>query len=368
MIEASQRMIMINRQGEGMNPAIKRHLDLEIKMLQNAPRDVDKLEQLLQVKKKEKRKKLCTWRTHIGWLPRLKCSKLYCIYSAEKDRFLFFCYELIGHSSISILNLQLYIGCSGWSYDAWLGHFYPANLEPREFLKYYSHVFDFVEIDSSFYRPPNLFMTKRWASLTPDNFRFTAKFPRSITHEKRLLDPEKELHYFFDVMRPLRSKLLALLIQLPPSLTAKEGLKKLEALIHMLDPDFRYAIEVRNRSWFDNNKNVYKLLSDNNICLAWSQLDIIQTPAELTSDFAYLRFIGDRSIDEKDFGKVQKNRQRELKRWSDSVRRVRDKAKFVVAAANNHYAGFGPSTANSFRKMLGMKEEAVWEEMKQERF
>jgi uncharacterized protein YecE (DUF72 family) len=261
--------------------------------------------------------------------------------------------------------LQVYVGCSGWSYDAWLGHFYPANLDRRGFLKYYSQVFDFVEIDSSFYRPPNLFMTRRWASVTPNNFRFTAKFPRSITHEKRLSGPEKELRYFFDVMRPLRSKLLALLLQLPPSLTAKEGLKKLEALIHMLDPDFRYAIEVRNRSWFDN-KDFYTLLSDNNICLAWSQLDTIHTPPELTSDFLYLRFIGDRSIDVKDFGKIQKNRLRELRVWSDSVRRIRDKAKFVVVAANNHYAGFGPSTANSFRKMLGLK-EGVWEEMKQNR-
>jgi uncharacterized protein YecE (DUF72 family) len=207
-------------------------------------------------------------------------------------------------------------------------------------------------------------MTKRWASVTPENFRFTAKFPRSITHEKRLAQPEKELLYFFDVMRPLREKLLALLLQLPPSLTAKEGLKKLEALIHMLDPDFRYAIELRNKSWFD--KQVYKLLSDNNICLAWSQLDIIQTPAELTSDFVYLRFIGDRSIDVKDFGKLQKNRLRELRVWSDSTRRIKDKVKFVVVAANNHYAGFGPATANSFRKMLGIK-EAAWEEMKQEK-
>jgi uncharacterized protein YecE (DUF72 family) len=112
---------------------------------------------------------------------------------------------------------------------------------------------------------PTCLLAKRWASVTPDNFRFAAKFPRSITHEKRFSEPEKELRYFFDVMRPLRSKLLALLIQLPPSLTAKEGLKKLEALIHMLDPDFRYAIEVRNRSWFD--KTVYKLLSDNNIII-----------------------------------------------------------------------------------------------------
>jgi uncharacterized protein YecE (DUF72 family) len=261
---------------------------------------------------------------------------------------------------------SVYVGCSGWSYDAWLGHFYPANLERKEFLKYYSHVFDFVEIDSSFYRPPNLFMTKRWASLTPDDFRFTAKFPRSITHEKRLADPERHLRYFFDIMRPLRRKLLALLLQLPPSLTAKEGSKKLEALIHMLDPDFRYAIEVRHNSWFDN-KQVYKLLSDNNICLAWSQLDTIQTPPELTSDFVYLRFIGDRSIDEKDFGRVQKDRLEELKRWSEEVNsRLKDNAKFAVVAANNHYAGFGPATANSFRRMLGLR-EAVWEEMKKKK-
>lgn len=80
-------------------------------------------------------------------------------------------------------------------------------------------------------------MTKRWASLTPDNFRFTAKFPRYITHEKRLADPDdKQLQYFFDVLRPLHNKTLALLLQLPPSLTAKEGLKKLEALFQCSTP------------------------------------------------------------------------------------------------------------------------------------
>jgi uncharacterized protein YecE (DUF72 family) len=141
-------------------------------------------------------------------------------------------------------------------------------------------------------------------------------------------------------------------------------LKKLEGLIHILEPDFIYAIETKHRSWFD--KNVYKLLSDNNICLAWSLLDVIQTPAELTSDFLYLRFIGDRSIDEKGFGIVQKDRLIELKMWSDAIISAKDRANFAVVAANNHYAGFGPATANSFRKMLGLK-EAVWEEMNQKR-
>ncbi|MDQ3836192.1 MAG: DUF72 domain-containing protein [Thermoproteota archaeon] len=261
--------------------------------------------------------------------------------------------------------MQLFVGCSGWSYDGWIGHFYPANLERKEFLNYYSQIFDFVEVDSSFYKAPNVFMTKRWASLTPDSFRFTAKFPRYFTHEKRLAEPDdKQLQYFFDVLRPLRNKILALLLQLPPSLTAKEGLKKLATFIPMLNSDHRYAIEVRHRSWFD--QDVYKLLSDNNICLAWSQLGSIQTPAELTSDFLYLRFIGDRSIDEKDFGKVQKDRIKELKGWAEKTNRLKDHVKLAIVAANNHYAGFGPAIANSFRKMVGLK-EVEWEEMKQKR-
>jgi uncharacterized protein YecE (DUF72 family) len=165
-------------------------------------------------------------------------------------------------------------------------------------------------------------------------------------------------------MRPLRTKLLALLLQLPPSLTAKEGVKKLEILTNMLDQDFRYAIEFRHQSWFE--RSVYRLLSDNNISLAWSQLDDIQTPAELTSDFVYLRFIGDRSIDEREFGRIQKDRSKDLKMWSESLDRVKDNATLAIVAANNHYAGFGPATANSFRKMVGL-EEVVWEEMKQNR-
>ncbi|MFL6513110.1 MAG: DUF72 domain-containing protein, partial [Nitrososphaera sp.] len=68
----------------------------------------------------------------------------------------------------------------------------------------------------------------------------------------------------------------------------------------------------------------------------------------------------------RDFGNIQKDRTKELKMWSESLNRVKDKVKFAIVAANNHYAGFGPATANSFRKIVGLK-EAVWEEMKQNR-
>jgi hypothetical protein len=73
MIETSQRMLRINSQGGeelgGMSPPLKRHLELEIKTLENAPRDADKLEHLLQVKQ-NKRKKQCISKTQKAWLQR----------------------------------------------------------------------------------------------------------------------------------------------------------------------------------------------------------------------------------------------------------------------------------------------------------
>jgi uncharacterized protein YecE (DUF72 family) len=256
--------------------------------------------------------------------------------------------------------LQLYIGCSGWSYDAWLGHFYPKRLESRRWLEYYSKVFDYVEIDSSFYKIPNRYTTVRWASITPDSFRFTAKFPQVVTHDTRLGGGLDAMLHFFEIMKPLERKLGCLLMQLPPSLKKDEGLPKLERLIPLLWKKYRYAIEVRHKSWFD--QDVYNMLRKHEICLAWSQLDDIRTPPVVTTDFIYLRFIGDRSIDEKDFGKIQKDRTKELQYWAGVIKEVKPEGGFVPA--NNHYAGFGPATANQFKAMIGQS-PATWDEMKQ---
>jgi hypothetical protein len=87
MIDASQRMIRVNSQGElgGINPAIKRHLELEIKTLQNAPRDPDKLELLLKRKEREKKEAMYMEYIQKGWLEkRLKCSRLYFVFSVQK--------------------------------------------------------------------------------------------------------------------------------------------------------------------------------------------------------------------------------------------------------------------------------------------
>ena len=91
------------------------------------------------------------------------------------------------------MALEHYIGCSGWSYDGWKGPFYPNELDNKDWLSYYFQIFDFVEIDSTFYRMPSRFMVNNWSKRTPDNFRFAVKFPKVITHDKRLKDVEKDI-------------------------------------------------------------------------------------------------------------------------------------------------------------------------------
>jgi uncharacterized protein YecE (DUF72 family) len=98
-------------------------------------------------------------------------------------------------------------------------------------------------------------------------------------------------------------------MQLPPFLQIAEGLDLIKNLQYILDPSFRYAIEVRHHSWF--NELFYNYLKERNYCLVWSQQDILVTPPLLTTDFVYLRLIGDRSIDERDFGKMKEIEQKE---------------------------------------------------------
>ena len=98
--------------------------------------------------------------------------------------------------------------------------------------------------------------------------------------------------------------------------------------------------------------------------MVWSQLAGSRTPPMVTTDFLYVRFIGDRSIDEKDFGTIQKDRVLEMSKWARRIKRVQEEKgidgneqlNLAIVAANNHYAGFGPGTVNIFRKMVGLSE------------
>lgn len=96
-------------------------------------------------------------------------------------------------------------------------------MENKAWLPYYSQIFDYVEIDSTFYNIPSEQMVKNWNRRTPDNFRFTAKFPNILTHDKKFKNKENYLELFYKRMESLKEKILALLIQLPPSYKLNEG-------------------------------------------------------------------------------------------------------------------------------------------------
>lgn len=249
------------------------------------------------------------------------------------------------------------IGCSGWSYEGWKGNFYPKKMGNKDYLSYYSKFFKFVEVDSTYYHIPSRSTVRGWKDKTPDDFKFSFKFPKVVTHEKKLEEVAKPLSILFYSLEPLIDKTLTLLIQLPPFLSEKKGFNPLQEMIRHLDKRYKYSLEVRHSSWF--NDNVYSFLRENNISLVWSVRDKLQSPSIVTSDQVYVRFIGDRSISETDFGKVVKDRRKEMLEYVKQVRDTQDKNSNiydVLISFNNHFAGFGPQSVNDFLKLMNMSE------------
>lgn len=248
------------------------------------------------------------------------------------------------------------MGCSGWSYSSWQGPFYPKEMENRAWLPYYSRIFNYVEIDSTFYNIPSESMVKNWERRTSENFRFTAKFPKIITHEKKFKNVQRELELFYQRMTPLKEKLIALLIQLPPSYKLKEGLEDFSSYNFFFEGEFRYAVEIRHSSWFSDL--AYNFFKNNNIAMVWSQMDRLQTPPVVTSDFVYLRLIGDRRLEESQFDKIRIDRIEEIRNWANKMKEVKQNEKDVkigIVAANNHYGGYGPGTVDIFRQNMDME-------------
>lgn len=265
--------------------------------------------------------------------------------------------DFLSIQAFILILYNYYIGCSGWSYEGWKGTFYPPRLETKDYLAHYSKFFKFVEVDSTYYNIPSRATVRGWKDKTPTDFKFSLKFPQVITHEKKLEDVEKPLSILFYALEPLVDKTLTLLIQLPPFLTFEKGISSLKYMTRYLDERFKYALEVRHSSWF--NSQVFDLLKTNGMSLVWSIRDKLEPPSIITSDQLYIRFIGDRSISEKDFGKIVKDRNKELLEYAKRIRQAQDQntsIREILIAFNNHFAGFGPQSVNDFLKLINEKE------------
>jgi uncharacterized protein YecE (DUF72 family) len=136
-------------------------------------------------------------------------------------------------------------------------------MDSKNWFEYYGSVFDYVQIDSLFYRIVDLFMAKDRAGSTPDSFKFTIKCPKIITHDKRLDGGENphdnddivsDLQYYIKAQSSLLEKTLCLLLQLFSSMTFNEALKKFEKVELVFDQKFNYAVRGRHKSWSESEE------------------------------------------------------------------------------------------------------------------
>lgn len=249
-----------------------------------------------------------------------------------------------------IKRSRVYIGTAGYSYDDWLGNFYPQFCSSKDYLRFYSSVFRTVELDSTFYRCPNESTVKNWGKTTPEGFIFTAKFPRTVTHEGDIETRAKTAEQFVGVMRNLGGKLGVLLLQFPYSFKPDKHGNLMAELLSVLPDDIKVALEVRNRKWL--NDKLYDSLIKRRICLVMVDHPWMPKLTEFTADFAYMRFLGDRKRIENDFSYIRYDRREDIEWWSKLVEEFsRDKGE-VYAYFNNHYTGHSPSSARLMIEML----------------
>ncbi|MEK2687763.1 DUF72 domain-containing protein [Bdellovibrio sp. GT3] len=231
------------------------------------------------------------------------------------------------------------IGISGWVYEPWRGVFYPADLPARKELYYASRKVSSIEINGSFYanQKPSTYL--RWHSETPEDFCFSVKASRFITHVLRLKNCERALINFFGSgILNLNEKLGAILWQLPPTLRFAPD--EFESFLRLLpktraqatalaDKSERYgkhysdlirtdttglhhAFEVRHHSF--ENPEFISLLRQYNCGLVfadtagkWPYME------DVTADFIYLRLHGDETFYKNGYGEDS------LKWWSSRI-------------------------------------------------
>jgi uncharacterized protein YecE (DUF72 family) len=245
------------------------------------------------------------------------------------------------------------LGTSGWSYQEWVGAFYPNNRVAK--LPFYSKVFGTVEVDSSFYRAPSKAMVSGWSRSTGPGFKFSLKIPKTITHDKHLAGAEKELLDFIELTEPLAKagKLGCLLVQLPPSFAFREK-DKLESFFNLLPEDMHFAVEFRHESW--NRKETWALLEKYNVAntITDSPIEFLAKPVVTAATHSFVRWHGRGKPVWYDYNYSEE----ELRAWSERLDAIKEKVPVVYAYFNNHYGGKAPSNALQMLEMRGEITEA----------
>ncbi|MFC2033404.1 DUF72 domain-containing protein [Chloroflexota bacterium] len=271
---------------------------------------------------------------------------------------------------------EIYIGTSGWSYPkgegTWKGYFYPAGKYNE--LEYYSQFFNTVEVNSSFYRPPNPVFAENWVKRTPKEFKFAVKLWQKFTHPRMYREAtgeyasisQNDVDLFMNSIEPLyqSGKLGSLLAQFPPSFKNDDYGKQILGAVLNTFRDYPLAIELRHRNWSDD-ENTAVLLRDNNV--SWVQIDepkfssSVAEEVPFTANFAYFRFHG-RNAEMWWQGNIETRYKylyspEEIEELSSRVRQATGKTKPIFAFFNNHWQGYAPRNAVDLKIQLRLPTE-----------
>ena len=181
------------------------------------------------------------------------------------------------------------IGCSGFYYKNWKGTFYPEKLAQNKWLGFYATQFNTLELNSTFYRFPTLEFMQGWHKKVPDDFVFSVKAPRIITHLKKLNDCERLLDDFYNVCeKGLKKKLGCILFQFPPSSACNAEMMK--RVLESLRPGFKNVAEFRHPTCWSTE--VYDLLREKEISFCSISHPTLPDDVITTSKIAYVRMHG----------------------------------------------------------------------------
>ncbi|MGF1720433.1 DUF72 domain-containing protein [Vibrio kyushuensis] len=164
-------------------------------------------------------------------------------------------------------NLPLRLGLTMWSHSEWQSQFYGKGTKPAERLEKYASVFHCVEGNTTFYATPSLSTVQNWRASTHEDFRFTFKLPRSITHQQKLRHCQAELKDFLNVMAPLHARIGQWTIQLPNQFDP-QSLDVLKKFCTYFPKEMKLGVEVRHLSFFnkgDEEKRFNHWLVENDI-------------------------------------------------------------------------------------------------------
>lgn len=209
-------------------------------------------------------------------------------------------------------------------------------------LRYYTGIFETVEINNSFYQLPKKKTLLQWKYSVARDFIFSIKASRYITHMKKLKDPKKSTRRFFARIDNLGKKAGPVLFQLPPKWRCNPV--RLEAFIKVLPKKHRYAFEFRDEDWF--NEEVFGILSKHGIAFCIYELAQTKSPQKITADFVYMRLHGPESAYKGKYSKAK------LRSIAGFLKECEKAGKDVYCYFDNDESAYAAHNADELKKMI----------------